>query len=120
MEIKLEVPGFPPSKKNNRRIFKGKSLPSVNYLNWERMAVNHLKPQFSEPALSRVRFLRLKIEYPDKRRRDGDNALTSVLDMLVKANVLSDDNWEVVPRFSVECELNRDKKLGFTTIYMDI
>lgn len=44
--------------------------------------------------------------FPDKRRRDNDGALSTVLDCLVKANVLPDDNRCVVPEihvFSHDC-----------------
>lgn len=33
----------------------------------------------------------------DMRKRDGDNQLNSIHDMLVKAGVLAGDHWSVLP-----------------------
>ena len=51
--------------------------------------------------------LSLVVRYPDRRRRDLDNALSSVLDLLVDAGVLPDDAWTAVERIAVRGELVR-------------
>ena len=33
----------------------------------------------------------------DMKRRDSDNQLSSVLDTLVDAGILEDDNWKIIP-----------------------
>ena len=35
--------------------------------------------------------------HSDRARRDSDNQLSSILDTLVDAGILPDDNWKVVP-----------------------
>lgn len=46
--------------------------------------------------------LELKIWEPDLKRRDLDNQLTSILDALVKAEVIEDDSVDLVRGFVVE------------------
>lgn len=44
--------------------------------------------------------IQLQITFPDYRNRDTDGSLTSVLDALVQAKIISDDNWKVVRKSS--------------------
>lgn len=49
---------------------------------------------FAENA--RIR-LSVRFYHGDLKRRDSDNQLSSVLDTLVDAKVLCDDNWKIIP-----------------------
>lgn len=44
----------------------------------------------------------------DYRRRDSDNQLSSILDMLVDVGILPDDSWLVVPRKEIIDEYEKD------------
>ena len=114
--IVYRIPGIPVPKKNNRRITKSqKSLPSVRFLLWQSYAIEVLgqyrKPH---PPLTYVKKLEIIFGMPDMRNRDTDNIDTSVKDMLVKANVLVDDNWKVLPNSQVRGVYSPD--LPFTYI----
>lgn len=88
----LKIPDLPVAKKNRRRNYGKVSLPSMNFMIWQDMAIAVLEAEYGKPKL--IDRCRIEIEYyiADKYRRDGDNMETSILDMLVKAGWLVDDS----------------------------
>ena len=102
--MKILLEGETPSKKNSR-IFNTKtkrSFPNQRYMTWHNrvvsilnyhMATNRLMPI---PEGKQVR-LTVTFYHADYKRRDSDNQLSSILDTLVDAEILSDDNWKVIP-----------------------
>ena len=58
------------------------------------MNKNEWKPVFDGEKIE----LSLVFYHGDLRRRDSDNQLSSVLDTLIDARIIPDDNWQVVPR----------------------
>lgn len=88
------VRGEIPSKKNNPIITRSRiRLPSRNYQMWERAAVASVAIAGRPAAPIDSARIHLCIYHGDLIRRDGDNELTSVQDMLMKARVIKDDNW---------------------------
>lgn len=95
MSISLTLAGEVPSKKNSRRIVlagtKVRSLPSVNYEQWHKdmlWQLKKVKPYAGEYPVSVVISL-----YPGtKRRKDLDNVASSILDTLVDAGIIVDDD----------------------------
>jgi len=98
--MKIILFGIPRTKKNSQQIITHRSgrkfiIQSKLYLQWEKDCLR----QITGP-------LKVKIDYPvnlkvliykkDKRRSDLCNYLAAVQDMLVKAEVLLDDNWNIV------------------------
>lgn len=104
----FEIPLETPSKKNSRVTCRrtGRSFPNKRYNSWHSQAMaivkaqSTLKQPISSPVYIRGYFVR-----GDRRRRDNNNSGASILDMLVDAGVLADDNDEIVV-----CE--KWKKLG--------
>lgn len=94
--IKFELPDIPPAKKNSKRMLGGKLLPSQRFYDWQEMAIASLHWN-KEYQLGFVRRVEVRLYSKLGRRFDGDNALTSVLDMLVEAGVLEDDRVQVIP-----------------------
>lgn len=109
MIIRLTAPI--PSKKNSRLVVgrgRGRALniPSEQYREWHKANLGSVRAQIAGLPLPAAPVeLRLCIYLADRRRRDLDNALSSVLDLLVDAGALKDDSWAVVPRMQVEAEL---------------
>ena len=101
------ISGIIPSKKNNKFIVMKDGKPiiisSEKYRDWEKDMMWVLRVQNRE---------KLFINYPvsisfrfyskTKRKFDLDNKVTSLLDLLVKASILDDDNYNVVKRISAE------------------
>jgi len=51
--------------------------------------------------------LTLTFWHGDLVRRDSDNQLSSILDTLVDAGILEDDNWKIIPRKIINDEYDR-------------
>ena len=101
-QLKIELAGLPPAKKNSRRNFKsGVSLPSVRYEVWNKYAVAEISEQWDEEPLSQTSSMCVTFSISDKRRKDLDNMLTSVLDMLVDCSVLEDDTWQICSNITI-------------------
>lgn len=101
----LVISGECPSKKNSRiNTRSGRSFPSKRYTEWLDSALFQLVDQIAdfrrdgkELAFERGLELTVTFYHGDLKRRDSDNQLSSVLDMLVDAHVLPDDSWEILP-----------------------
>ena len=94
-----------PSKKNNRIVLKnGVNIPSREYASWHRsqiLSVKRIKERHG--AFTRPVSISVGISFGDKRKRDLDNALTSVMDLLKDSGLIADDDWRRVSR--VVCEV---------------
>jgi crossover junction endodeoxyribonuclease RusA len=90
-KIVLTLP-FPPSTNALwRHGGKGKGYRSARYVQWSRVAgldLNIQKPGCIEGPYK----LRLVLGKPDDRRRDADNFVKAVSDLLVEHRVIDDDS----------------------------
>ena len=89
-----------PSKKNNRVVLpNGVNIPSREYRDWHKHHIKELKETCRRHgAFSRPVSVVLGVSFKDGRRRDLDNALTSVLDLLKDSGLIGDDDWLHVPK----------------------
>ena len=104
MIIKLK--GNVPSKKNSkRRVQRGAHvfmIPSEAHEKWHKIQMAELqKPRLFVP-IARISECCLTFFHGDRRKNDLSNKAESVMDLLVDAGILEDDNWFVVPRLSLE------------------
>lgn len=107
-EVVLEIQGRIPSKKNSLRRMKfGKkvvTIASKEYIDWERTATILFAALVSGRGLP-LPFQRVSVDiaitFPDRRRTDSSNKVEGIMDALVKARVIEDDNWTVVPDLRV-------------------
>lgn len=94
----ITLVGNVPAKKNARNLFvrNGRivNTPNNKYTEWEKDCLYQLKEYRGQMDVP-VR-LTVTIFNKDRRARDLDNQLSSVLDMLVKSSLLEDDNCFVV------------------------
>ena len=91
----LHIPLRPMSKERPRS-FSGQSRPymSRNYKLWMKDCVAVMQEWWIGPPLQKVDFIH--IEHHGAARGDLDNKTGAVMDALVKANVIIDDNVTVV------------------------
>jgi len=98
----LVIQGRIPSKKNSVGIavVKGRVLkfPNSRYRTWNKEAVDQL--QFQKYTLGNS--ITVKIFAPDSRKTDLTNKAESVMDTLVDAGFLEDDNWYIVSKLTLE------------------
>lgn len=103
MKQTFVLSGKVPPKKNNRRLFfsKGRpiSMPSESYEAWHREKALILKSRGFKPYFEPVS-IHLDIYAPNQRVFDGDNVMTSVLDLFKDLGIITDDNVHVVTQGS--------------------
>lgn len=99
------VPGTIPSLKNSKRIVKSKNggvriIKSIRAMEFFDTHIPNLSQlnQLNELNLKLV----ISVRYPDKRRRDLDNTLSTLLDLLVASNILIDDSAKHVSEITVK------------------
>lgn len=93
---KVFIPVIPRTKKNNGRIIYSKGhpiiLPSEKYLQFEKECEPYLQPlNIDYPVNVKAIYYR-----PDRRRVDLCNLHEAICDVLVKYNVVKDDNSNII------------------------
>ena len=110
--LEFTLYGETPAKKNSRLWLKnGRNIPSARFRAWHDVAVGTLCKQMAEQCgvfgISHAVKITLHFYHGDLRRRDSDNGLSSVLDTLTDAQILTDDNWQVVRKIEVENDYDK-------------
>ena len=106
--IKLTLLGDAPSKKNSKRVFRnphtGRTvvLSSKVHDAWHSENISRLIGYPERVSETQTVELSVFMFYATKRRKDLDNALASVQDLLVDAGILPDDDFKHVARVSAE------------------
>lgn len=93
-----------PSKKNSRiNTRSGRSFPNKRYMLWHNKTLNELQSYVLQGIIKPIEedkqiCLTLTFYHGDLKRRDSDNQCSSVLDTLIDAKIIPDDNWKVIPQ----------------------
>lgn len=105
--IKIKIPGEIPSKKNSRiNTRSGRSFPSKQYQQWHSIAALYCAK--IKPILNKQLEISINFIHGTLRRRDSDNAVSSILDLLVDTKIIQDDNWKIVKRIIVNNEYQKN------------
>jgi Holliday junction resolvase RusA-like endonuclease len=86
----LSLP-FPPSTNGLYKNVKGGRVKTARYLAWQVLATLQLREQAPQRIEGRYR-LSLTLDAPDALRRDADNFIKAVSDLLVSQGIVSDDH----------------------------
>ena len=99
----IHIPLETPSKKNSRVVDRrtGRTFPNKRYTEWHKAAALYVRQQHAHPLDDGPFALYLEFTHGDRVRRDSDNGVSSILDLLVDCGVLPDDNWMVVSKINV-------------------
>lgn len=104
MNIDIMLKGEVVAKKNHRIVTKKANktinIPSKEYKAWHEKAEIQIARQKigvvkAKTPLDVPCCILVFLCHKDKRRRDGDNQVSSVLDLLVDTGVLKDDKWQI-------------------------
>lgn len=111
--IELVLEGNVPSKKNSRAVTRtGISVPNNKFIQWQNDALKQVRLQTRQRFYVPVQ-LEVIVYFGTMGRADLDNRVTSILDMLVEALVLTDDKWQNVPRIVAEAEYRKKQPGAF-------
>ncbi len=110
--IEFVLTGETPAKKNSRITLRnGRTIPSKRYTEWHKLASSQIFSQSIKQVKNPLECpVKIKIAFThgDKRRRDSDNGVSSILDLLTDCKVLSDDKWEIVRQLEVQNEYEKN------------
>ena len=86
---------WPPSVNTYDTVWKGRKILSKKGKQFKKDCAEHIKPQ-SEPMTGKLK-VNVVVSFPDKRKRDLDNLLKPILDVLDDYNVYVDDSqiWDL-------------------------
>lgn len=116
---RFQILGETPSKKNvnkfnckTKRVYK-----DAHYERWHEDAMVQLQSYIGLAMLGDE--MPKAIDYPirvnltfvhgDKARRDSDNQVSSIMDLLQDVKVLEDDRWEIVREIHVKNEYEKNE-----------
>lgn len=106
--IRFQIMGETPSKKNvnkfntkTKRVYK-----DALFQKWHSDALLQLNTQIcrTEPLPNLIDYpvsIHIDFYHGDYVRRDSDNQVSSLMDLLQDAKILSDDNWQIVRQIHV-------------------
>lgn len=121
----LTILGDVPSLKNQKQIFVNKRTgkpfitSSVRSKAWQATAEDQLRDQFKDLKVSGYPInIAMEFYYPTKRAKDIDNSVSAVLDAMVHAGVIEDDNINFVDSISASFS-GYDKENPRVIIYLD-
>lgn len=98
--MKIIIYGETPSKKNSKQIIyvrgKPRIISSKNHASWHTQAIPQLYG--IKPVARQIEAIQL-IFYPStKRLFDLTNKAESIMDLLVDAGIIEDDNYTILPK----------------------
>lgn len=104
MSYRFYLSGETPAKKNSKRIVRhGRLISSQKFYEWHDLALSKLlKQEKPKSPLEAPLKINLKFYHGDKMRRDSDNQTTSILDLLKDANIIKDDNWQIITKIQIQ------------------
>lgn len=120
--LKIIIPGVPRSKKNsqeivfNRATGKRMVIQNKRYTEFEKKCKQHI-PIVEKPIDFPIN-LQCNFFVPDARKRDIANFLEAIQDILVKYNVLKDDNYNIVSSLN-GCSMEIDRESPRIEIYIE-
>lgn len=103
MEYRYTLTGETPAKKNSLvRSRNGGMTHTREFFAWHAAAAFEISRQKYPPEpLSCPLSVSVAFTHGTRARRDSDNALTTILDLLKDVAIIKDDCWEIVRAISV-------------------
>lgn len=112
--MQFRLTGEVPAKKNSRifNVRTHRSFPSKAYAQWHEKAYIEILQTKNKIGLAKPIDVPCKLDvlfvHDSYRRRDCDNGLSSILDLLVDTGILQDDNWKIVREVAIKNEYKKN------------
>jgi Holliday junction resolvase RusA-like endonuclease len=106
-DVYLSIDGPIVPKARPRFSVSGKVHMPENYRAWKQKAIRQLRRQYVGGLIEQAE-IEIILHGKHSRRGDCDNISGSLLDALVQAKILRDDNMVVVSALSVRLEYHKD------------
>jgi Holliday junction resolvase RusA-like endonuclease len=100
MNIAITLSGQIIPKARPRVTVAGTYMPH-NYQRWKAQAIAAIRQQYQGDPIARTKTITITLTGKHSRRGDADNISGSILDSLVQAGVLVNDNLVAVPSLSI-------------------
>ena len=92
----IEIKGTVPAKKNSKIRY---GVTSLRHQRWHESATAQLL-EYKNAGINKCE-IQLNFWMPDNLRRDLDNMVTSVFDLLKDLEIIKDDSWRSIPSYYV-------------------
>ena len=115
--MKLTIQGTIPSKKNSKQIFYNRKTnrpflsSSKRYKEWHAITIPQLLQKAPQEPIKHAT-IALLFYIKAKYKKDLTNMAESIMDILVDAKILEDDNMFIIPELHLhyfECEKGDDR-----------
>ena len=106
--IRFQLIGETPSKKNSKiRTRSGYMIPSKAHEKWHSDALIQLNSQLCRMGPEAPNMIEspvivyIDFYHGNMVRRDSDNQVSSIMDLLQDAKIIADDRWEIIKQIHV-------------------
>lgn len=121
MTFEFTVCGETPSKKNGLS-FSGKTkvpYKSKSYRRMKPLILLQMKHQWADMKARTIDYpveISFSFTHRDNVRRDSDNQVSTLLDIMQEAGILKNDCWQIVRDIHIHNEPPSKRKCGFCTV----
>ena len=119
MVFQFVINGEVPSKKNSVK-FNSKThrtYKTQRFREWHdlQMMLLNSNPEKPKEPITHCE-IHINLIHGDLKRRDCDNATSSILDLLQDCNIITDDNWKVVSNINISNDYEKNNAKCLVTI----
>lgn len=120
-KVVFEIEGIIPSKKNSKTMIvrgnKPRLISSKAYKDWEEEQLWRLASRSSQiKPIDTPCTIHVQFQSKHKRKWDLSNKFESIADLLVKAGILTDDNWSVLEHVQLDFSPTFQQDLAIITL----
>lgn len=92
MNFTTTIYNFPPSGNNRLMSVRGRMIKTGKYRSWQQATADMVREQIRKGPLEGRLRLTMRVHMPDRRRRDLDNLVKPIQDVLQLAGLYYDDS----------------------------
>lgn len=105
--IKIIIPGMPPSANKYLGNSHNYNIYRFDKKKWQRIILEASTQVIPKEPIKKA-IVEIKYYFPDGRKRDYDNYIKFILDGLIRARILEDDNFRVITKLILTADVDRN------------